>query len=255
MKQDKLVAKQTNSLLCSLMQNLCQCFGFTSTDSQGAIEMKSSKLLKPIAPTYLCQCPCYVSKCHECPSGSRCAHNEIFVVPLHRPHQPVKGDDRCGSISSFSSNKQNQTAFETISTEHLSPCHRTLYPFSQKTCQSPAVKNTPISQLQSPSNYCRVATCEQLHIHDLTPKCLETFAPSSMCSSCQNCDKRHIGPNHDQVLLVSRLLKQLDLPVIDDSWNGTQSCKFRSTSLLMQWPLPEYRPQNSPDHLYKSIGF
>lgn len=106
---------------------------------------------------------------------------------------------------------------------------------------------------RSPSNYCRVATCEQLHIHDLTPKCLETFAPSSTCSSCQTCAHPHIGPNHDQVLLVGRLLKQLPLLDGGDLWDCP--CRLQSATLLLQWPVPEYRPQNSPDHLYKSVAF
>lgn len=79
---------------------------------------------------------------------------------------------------------------------------------------------------RSPSNYCRVATCQLFHIHDITPKCLETFAPSSTCSSCQNCDTLHIGPNHNQ--LVS-------------NW-------------LSDYEVPSYNPQQSPDHTYRSIS-
>lgn len=121
---------------------------------------------------------------------------------------------------------------------------------------------------RSPSNYCRVATCEKLHIHDITPKCLETFAPSSTCSSCQYCDRKHIGPNHDQLLMVKRLIKELPLITIPNNLNGINSkilenksnysnnyYRQQTSSLLMQWPLPEYRPQNSPDHLYRIFEF
>lgn len=121
----------------------------------------------------------------------------------------------------------------------------------------------------SPSNYCRVATCEKLHIHDITPKCLETFAPSSTCSSCQYCDRKHIGPNHDQLLMVKQLVKELPLspttiiPVTDTVIVDGQTIENQkpeittglTSSLLMQWPLPEYRPQNSPDHLYRRFEF
>lgn len=108
---------------------------------------------------------------------------------------------------------------------------------------------------RSPSNYCRVATCEKLHIHDLTPKCQETFAPSSTCSSCQHCDREHIGPNHDQLMMVKSLYKEL--PITTPIRNGPINSfdKIRSSNFLMQWPLPEYRPQHSPDHIYRSFEF
>jgi hypothetical protein len=76
---------------------------------------------------------------------------------------------------------------------------------------------------RSPSNYCRVATCEMFHIHEITPKCLETFAPSSTCSSCQNCDTIHIGPNHSQLV---------------NNW------------IAADYEVPDYNPQQSPDHTY-----
>jgi hypothetical protein len=85
----------------------------------------------------------------------------------------------------------------------------------------------PISR--SPSNYCRVSTCETFHIHEVTPKCHETFTPSSTCSSCQNCDTVHIGPNHNQ--LVTNWL-QTGITGDYDS-------------------LPEYNPQRSPEHIYQ----
>ena len=79
---------------------------------------------------------------------------------------------------------------------------------------------------RSPSNYCRVATCQLFHIHEVTPKCLETFAPSSTYSSCQNCDTLHIGPNHKQ-LMASSWLSGSDTDV------------------------PNYNPQQSPEHTYR----
>ncbi|KAH9392498.1 hypothetical protein TYRP_005577, partial [Tyrophagus putrescentiae] len=128
---------------------------------------------------------------------------------------------------------------------------------------------------RSPSNYCRVATCEKCHLHERTPKCLETFAPSSTCSSCQHCDRQHIGPNHDQVLLVERLLKSVspmprssaDCTAVPSDTVAQRPCDLLSPTpagaeesahsyrpkLLMQWPPPEYRPQKSPDHLYRSF--
>lgn len=117
-----------------------------------------------------------------------------------------------------------------------------------------ARSSTPLVA-RSPSNYCRVATCEKLHIHDLTPKCQETFAPSSTCSSCQHCDREHIGPNHDQLMMVKSLYKEL--PIVTPIRNGPTKSndKIRCSNFLMQWPLPEYRPQHSPDHIYRSFEF
>lgn len=83
---------------------------------------------------------------------------------------------------------------------------------------------------RSPSNYCRVATCQLFHIHEITPKCLETYAPSSTYSSCQNCNTVHIGPNHNQ-LMASSWLSGSDTDV------------------------PNYNPQQSPEHTYRLFDF
>ena len=76
------------------------------------------------------------------------------------------------------------------------------------------------------------------------------------------------GPNHDQLLMVKRLIKELPLITIPNNLNGINSkilenksnysnnyYRQQTSSLLMQWPLPEYRPQNSPDHLYRIFEF
>lgn len=159
--------------------------------------------------------------------------------------------------------------------------------------KSPTPSNNTQPSVRSVSNYCRVSTCEQLHIHELTPKCLETFAPSSTHSSCQNCDRQHIGPNHSEVMLVSQLYRHLNssrlliqqqqkiiaqhqrqqklaeralkselqqsmggqyLPVKDDDAERSRSVMEQPRDSNF-WPLPDYRPQHSPDHLYRTFGF
>ena len=90
----------------------------------------------------------------------------------------------------------------------------------------------------SPSNYCRISTCESFHIHELTPKCLETFAPSSTCSSCQNCDKTHYGPRHSQ----SSGFNTNDYP---NSLNGNNIDDDDDDEEM------PYNPQHSPEHTYR----
>ncbi|KAI2805291.1 hypothetical protein BLOT_004285 [Blomia tropicalis] len=148
-----------------------------------------------------------------------------------------------------------------------------------------SIAHTQFYRSPSPANYCRVASCQRLHIHDITPKCEETYAPSSTCSSCQHCDETHIGPNHDQVLIMEQLVRDLNhnlssyrkstephlsksliesdlieekkISPSNELLNHTRSNVITQSALIkarLAHSKPIYRPQHSPTHLYRNVN-
>ena len=105
----------------------------------------------------------------------------------------------------------------------------------------------------SPSNYCRISTCEQLHIHELTPKCRETFAPSSTCSSCQFCEENHHSSAHNNHHYHRRSVLNSRTSDYDAQTLANHSTE-RSFDVTLSCALEEYRPNNTPEHLYRIIA-